>query len=80
MKTIISPLAHSIDEHNLAAQMNCPKCGKLMRKVCLQVTNNLKTGKYFKQYDKLIYECRIDDIWVTTEIPVIEKDKLKPSK
>jgi hypothetical protein len=43
-----------------------------MRKVRWEITNNLKTGKGFKEYDKFTYKCKDDDIWVTTEIPVVE--------
>ena len=41
-----------------------------MRKVRWEVTNNFKD---LKEYDKFTYECKDDDIWVTTEIPMIEK-------
>ena len=40
-----------------------------MRKVRWEITNNFKFGKDFKEYDKVTYECKDDDIWVTTEIP-----------
>ena len=55
--------------------MNCPKCSKLMRKVRWEITNNFKTGKDFKEYDKYTYECKEDDIWVTTEVPMIDKSQ-----
>ena len=57
--------------------MNCPKCDKTMRKVRWEITNNFKIGKDFKEYDKLTYTCKDDDIWVTTEIPMSEKPKAK---
>ncbi len=60
--------------------MNCPKCNKLMRKVRWEITNNLKTGKDFKEYDKFTYECKDDDIWVTTETPVAEKPQEKSAR
>ena len=60
--------------------MNCPSCNKPMRKVRSEITNNFKTGKDFKEYDKFTYECRVDDIWVTTEIPIPEKSKNKSVK
>lgn len=43
-----------------------------MRKVRWEITNNVKVGKDFKEYDKVTYECKDDDIWVTTEIPLSE--------
>ena len=51
-----------------------------MRKVRWEITNNFKTGKDFKEYDKRTYECPDDDIWVTTEVPLAKKTKEKPSK
>ncbi len=53
--------------------MNCPSCNKLMRKVRWEITNNFKVGKDFKEYDKFTYECKDDDVWVTTETPIVEK-------
>ncbi len=55
--------------------MNCPKCSKSMRRFSWEITNNFKIGKDFTEYDKFTYECRDDDIWVTTEIPMDEKSK-----
>lgn len=60
--------------------MNCPVCSKQMRKVRWEITSNFKTGEDFKEYDKLTYECKDDDVWVTTEIPMIEKSKSASSK
>ena len=44
-----------------------------MNKVGWQITNNQKTGKDFKEYDKVTYQCKDDDIWVTSEILVENK-------
>lgn len=41
-----------------------------MQKVRSEITNNLKSGKDFKEYVKLTYECKTDDIWITTETPL----------
>ena len=49
--------------------MKCRQCKNDMRKVRWQITDNQKTGEDFKEYDKVTYECRLDDIWVTTETP-----------
>lgn len=51
-----------------------------MRKVRWEITNNFKTGKDFKEYDKFTYECKDDDIWVTTEVPIVKKPAEKSSK
>jgi hypothetical protein len=55
--------------------MKCPKCDKDMRKVRWEITNNFKVGKDFREYDKVTYECKDDDIWVTTEIPMTAKSE-----
>jgi len=55
--------------------MQCPQCNNDMRKVRWEITNNFKTGKDFKEYDKVTYECKDDDIWVTTEIPMTTKSE-----
>lgn len=60
--------------------MNCPKCNRPMRKVRWEITNNLKTGKDLKEYDKHTYECQDDDIWVTTETPMPKKSKKETAK
>jgi hypothetical protein len=60
--------------------MNCPKCSKPMRKVRWEITNNFKSGKEFKEYDKYTYECKDDDIWVTIETPIAEKPTNKSLK
>jgi uncharacterized protein YaiI (UPF0178 family) len=51
-----------------------------MRKVRWEITNNLKVGKNFKEYDKFTYQCKDDDVWVTTEIPLATKPAAKSSK
>lgn len=51
-----------------------------MREVRQEITSNLKAGKDFKEYDKFTYKCKDDDIWVTTEIPLIEKSTSKSTK
>jgi len=51
-----------------------------MRKVRWEITNNFKVGKDFKEYDKFTYECKDDDVWVTTETPMAKKQPEKLSK
>ena len=53
--------------------MKCPVCDKPMRKVRWEITNNFKQGKDFREYDKVTYECKEDDVWLTTEIPITDK-------
>lgn len=40
-----------------------------MCKVKWEITNNFKTGKDFKEYDKYTYQCLDEYIWITTELP-----------
>jgi hypothetical protein len=51
-----------------------------MRKVRWEVTNNFRNGRDFKEYDKFTHECKDDDIWVSTETPMVEKTDLKTTK
>jgi hypothetical protein len=51
-----------------------------MRKVRWEITNNLKTGKNFKEYGKFTYKCEDDDVWVTTETPITKKPAEKSAK
>lgn len=60
--------------------MNCPICNQLMRKVRWEITNNFRTGKDFTEYDKLTYECKADDVWVSTEIPMPRNKSAKSPK
>jgi hypothetical protein len=60
--------------------MNCPECNKPMRKVRWEITNNGKVGKDLKEYGKSTYECKDDDIWVNTEIPLAGKPPTESSK
>lgn len=41
-----------------------------MRKVRWEITNNFRTGKEYREYDKVTYECKDDDVWLSTEIPI----------
>jgi hypothetical protein len=60
--------------------MNCPICNKPMRKVRWEITNNFKVGKDFREYDKFTYECKDDDVWVTTEMSIAKKQPEKSSE
>ncbi|HMS23521.1 MAG TPA: hypothetical protein PKB09_01815 [Candidatus Saccharibacteria bacterium] len=51
-----------------------------MGNVRSEITNNLKSGKNYKEYDKTTYECKTDDIWLTTETPITKKSTEKLSK
>lgn len=45
--------------------MKCPKCEHEM-----EVVKRLTTcGENDRKYDKVIYVCRKDDVWVTIETP-----------
>lgn len=48
--------------------MKCPKCDKQMIIVNQSITENNQTDP-IKKYDKIVYHCELDDIWINTEIP-----------
>lgn len=47
--------------------MNCPICKKEMEIKGKDISNNPENGR---QYTRITYWCKSDDIWVSTEIPV----------
>ena len=47
----------------------CPKCGKEMKIVREDVSNNAKKDKDYKEYKGSVYWCKLDDVWVNIEIP-----------
>lgn len=47
--------------------MKCPVCDKEMKKVRWDISYN--TNEDNKEYDRTLYQCLADDVWVTTEIP-----------
>ncbi len=49
--------------------MKCPKCNEEMENKGDSVTNNAKEGSAFKEYNRTLYWCAKDDIWVTIESP-----------
>ncbi len=46
--------------------MKCPKCGKEMVIKSQDTSHNSETEQ---EYDRIIYVCEADDVWITTEIP-----------
>ena len=60
--------------------MNCPTCNKPMRKVRQEITNNLKAGNSYKEYDKFTFTCKDDDVWVTTETPITKRQPPMPTE
>ena len=47
--------------------MVCPVCKQAMEKVRRDVSQN--PNEDGKEYDRTIYRCLTEDIWITTEIP-----------
>ena len=45
-----------------------------MKKVGWEISNNFKMADQYQEYDKTTYECKDDDVWVSTEIPITEKN------
>ena len=51
--------------------MHCPQCGKEMHLERNDVSHNSATAL---EYNRLVYKCLSDDVWVTVEIPTqVEK-------
>lgn len=50
--------------------MKCPKCQQEMKVVEKRVTNNGKMGENYKEYQRILYLCKQDDIWITVETPI----------
>lgn len=46
-----------------------------MKKVSWELSNNFKIEEFYLEYDKNIYECAEDDVWVAPEPPVANCDK-----
>jgi len=53
--------------------MKCPVCNKAMKKVRWEISNNFRTDELYKEYDKTLYECKTDDVWVSVETPIKQK-------
>lgn len=47
--------------------MDCPVCKQAMKKVRWDISKNPNEDN--KEYDRTVYKCESDDIWVTTEVP-----------
>ncbi len=45
--------------------MKCPKCGEKMEETRKDTSYGFKD----KEYSRVIYVCKKDDIWVTVETP-----------
>ncbi|HUD44040.1 MAG TPA: hypothetical protein VMR41_00700 [Patescibacteria group bacterium] len=50
--------------------MKCPTCQKEMEERGSQITNNGKEEKAYKEYKRITYWCKKDDIWITVETPL----------
>lgn len=46
--------------------MDCPKCKKEMG---IRAEHESENSRDSKKYAKVVYQCEMDDIWITTEIP-----------
>ncbi len=47
--------------------VECPRCKQAMEKVRWHISYNANEND--KEYDHTTYQCKTDDVWVTTEIP-----------
>ena len=53
--------------------MKCPKCGEEMGAVKRDISKNFQI-KPPKEYNRNVYVCKKDDVWITSEIPVDSKE------
>ena len=51
--------------------MECPVCKQVMKKVRWDISYNRPDAKN-KEYDRTVYQCEKDDVWITTEIPKLD--------
>ena len=54
--------------------MKCPVCEQDMRKIRWEITYNFHAVDS-KEYDRVTYACKTDDVWISTEIPSLEDTK-----
>jgi len=47
--------------------MICPRCNKEMISKNKDESKNLDTGK---RYEREIFHCKADDVWLTLEVPI----------
>ncbi len=50
--------------------MKCPVCNEQMSIANSDVSNNQKTGSEYREYDRRVFKCELDDTWVTVEMPM----------
>jgi hypothetical protein len=43
-----------------------------MKKISWRITSNHKKGGEYKEYDKTLYQCEVDEAWVETELPIVK--------
>lgn len=55
--------------------MKCPVYNQDMKTVRWELTNNFKIAEFYTEYNKDTYECKTEDVWVTTEIPLSIKSE-----
>jgi hypothetical protein len=53
--------------------MKCPVCKQAMKKVRWHISYNPSEDN--KEYDHTTYQCKTDDVWVTTEIPKADSNQ-----
>jgi len=56
--------------------MVCPLCNKEMKMQRNDITSNLRMGKDYKEYRRVVYWCLEDDVWVSVETPVVPPENL----
>lgn len=52
--------------NSIKNNMNCTKCNKEMIVKVKDISSNFRNGK---KYDRIVYWCEKDDVWIRIETP-----------
>lgn len=50
--------------------MKCTVCGNEMQVKNQDTSDNQKPGSEYKKYNRILYRCENDDVWISVETPV----------
>lgn len=50
--------------------MKCPSCQQEMQVKKKDVSNNNEQRQKYKEYQRVIFWCEKDDIWISVETPI----------
>jgi hypothetical protein len=50
--------------------MKCPECQQEMQIRSKDLSNNQNKGDKYKEYQRILYWCEEDDVWISVETPL----------